>query len=314
MAENRNMAIDMAKGIGILLVVIGHTAGMKHIGQELIYSFHMPLFFIIAGYFYRPSATLDLMKNSLKRLIVPWAITLGISILICLLMKDYDEAYGFAQGIIFPDGTRDDIMILPGMHSSGAIWFLPALFWCRIVYNWIYRISTQYALIISFFVTCFSVVVGRYIFNTPCAFGIGCSATVFYAAGHIMSRHHFLDKNVPLWTIVPLFIMWVLYERYVDFEMFAYNYDITYLQDVMIAIAVSYAMLNACERITNCVKSPQGGGIRSIAMARIKFFIDSMRSYDRFVVDTIGFECMECIGVDSYKRKSDQFNRIGSNF
>ena len=39
-----------------------------------------------------------------------------------------------------------------------------------------------------------------------------------------------------------------------------------------------------------------------------------MRSYDRFVVDTIGFECMECIGVDSYKRKSDQFNRIGSNF
>ena len=38
--------IDVAKGIGIILVVLGHSMFPKHI---LISGFHMPLFFILAG-------------------------------------------------------------------------------------------------------------------------------------------------------------------------------------------------------------------------------------------------------------------------
>ena len=47
--KNRVTYLDLAKGIGIILVVLGH---MENISSELriwISSFHMPLFFVISG-------------------------------------------------------------------------------------------------------------------------------------------------------------------------------------------------------------------------------------------------------------------------
>jgi acyltransferase len=38
----RDATIDAAKGIGIILVVLGHTPGLPVILKEYIYSFHMP--------------------------------------------------------------------------------------------------------------------------------------------------------------------------------------------------------------------------------------------------------------------------------
>lgn len=62
MSEKRLRALDIAKGIAIILVVIGHAVpdATTHMGiqsdvlaimHRLIYSFHMPLFFLISGYF-----------------------------------------------------------------------------------------------------------------------------------------------------------------------------------------------------------------------------------------------------------------------
>lgn len=44
-------SIDLAKGIGIMLVLLGHGMFPWHF---LIASFHMPLFFILAGITFTP--------------------------------------------------------------------------------------------------------------------------------------------------------------------------------------------------------------------------------------------------------------------
>jgi peptidoglycan/LPS O-acetylase OafA/YrhL len=41
--------LDAAKGLGIILVVIGHVWTRGPV-RDAIYAFHMPLFFIAAGY------------------------------------------------------------------------------------------------------------------------------------------------------------------------------------------------------------------------------------------------------------------------
>ena len=41
--------LDIAKGIAILCIIIGHSFGKNRIGV-FIFSFHMPLFFILSGY------------------------------------------------------------------------------------------------------------------------------------------------------------------------------------------------------------------------------------------------------------------------
>lgn len=60
-ARTRDISLDVAKGVGIILVVIGHawrgleTAGMIgnawlfRLVDQVIYNFHMPLFFLLSG-------------------------------------------------------------------------------------------------------------------------------------------------------------------------------------------------------------------------------------------------------------------------
>ena len=47
----RNRAFDIMKGVGILSVILGHM-DIEPYWRNVIYSFHMPLFFILAGYFF----------------------------------------------------------------------------------------------------------------------------------------------------------------------------------------------------------------------------------------------------------------------
>lgn len=46
--------IDIARGIGIVFVVLGHNLWSKSLGSAVIFNFHMPLFFFLSGMFFLP--------------------------------------------------------------------------------------------------------------------------------------------------------------------------------------------------------------------------------------------------------------------
>lgn len=48
--------IDACKGIGILLVVLGHVTDSGGLLNRSIYLFHMPLFFFLSGYLHTVQA------------------------------------------------------------------------------------------------------------------------------------------------------------------------------------------------------------------------------------------------------------------
>ena len=50
LAVNRNTTISIAKGIAIILMVIAHAEAPGWL-CKFIFEFHMPLFFITAGFF-----------------------------------------------------------------------------------------------------------------------------------------------------------------------------------------------------------------------------------------------------------------------
>ena len=77
--KKRIAAYDIARGIAMLAVIVGHTntQGMPATIVDFCYSFDMPLFFIISGYFCRPDARLDrgyVLKNA-RALLLPYALT-----------------------------------------------------------------------------------------------------------------------------------------------------------------------------------------------------------------------------------------------
>ena len=72
-------SISICKGLAIILMVIGHAEAPGAI-SAFIYEFHMPLFFITAGYFFNLKYLNDeatFVKRRLKGLYVPfvkWAL------------------------------------------------------------------------------------------------------------------------------------------------------------------------------------------------------------------------------------------------
>lgn len=66
--------IDITKGFAIILMVFGHSSIPKSI-SNYIWSFHMPLFFIISGFLYNASkykSPLSLIKKRYYTLIIPY--------------------------------------------------------------------------------------------------------------------------------------------------------------------------------------------------------------------------------------------------
>ena len=63
--SNREPWIDFAKGITLLLVIIGHT--VSGVLSGAIYSFHMPLFFILSGITAKLSSSAQQFSDKTQR-------------------------------------------------------------------------------------------------------------------------------------------------------------------------------------------------------------------------------------------------------
>lgn len=124
-----SQTIDQVKGLAILLVVLGHISSPT---GTFIFSFHMPLFFFLAGIFIKISySSREYFAKGVERLIVPFLIfgALGLfatfikDILLDRPLEPLQESF---TGLLFWADTNH-------MHHYGfVLWFLPALFWGRI--------------------------------------------------------------------------------------------------------------------------------------------------------------------------------------
>jgi len=116
--------LDIAKGIGILLVVLGHNdfEALSLFIHQVIYSFHMPLFFFLSGYFLNTSTPFfDFFKKRFNALLKPYFFTIFLIYFTSISF----EKMGFNTAI-----TR----IVKSLYGSGhyldwvQLWFLPQLF------------------------------------------------------------------------------------------------------------------------------------------------------------------------------------------
>jgi len=116
--------IDIARGIGILLVVLGHNdfGYISPFGYKVIYSFHMPLFFFLSGYFLNASIPLfEFIKKRFDSLLKPY---LFIIFIIYFTSVSFEQM-GFKTAVQ---------RIVKSLYGAGyyidwvQLWFLPHLF------------------------------------------------------------------------------------------------------------------------------------------------------------------------------------------
>ena len=160
--SNRILWVDIAKGIGIIMVVFGHMIdGNSKLGMY-IWSFHMPLFFFLSGLFMSSTLSLQSVKKRARQLLLPCIIFTVIS---CIVQY-------FILG-----NTLDSLS-----HSLPVpLWFLTTLFLADVMSRYFLPISGFPYLILLCLIA--SLLCQHFDFGTVYSLSSVFPASAFYLAG-----------------------------------------------------------------------------------------------------------------------------------
>lgn len=188
--------IDIAKAIGIVLVILGHLEALSGpVWKQFAASFHMPLFFFIYGIVGMPSEStaqgaLSFIKKKLIRIMIPyflWSLiyswnALSVKQLLCIV---YGNNKTFADA---------------------GLWFCPTMFVAECISYWVSMMKKRFGQwviyacgllcgILGFLMT----EIGRHTllskYGFPFSFDIALTAVVFVLAGNVW-KTFYLDKIV----------------------------------------------------------------------------------------------------------------------
>ena len=133
----RYTEVDIARGIGIFFVVLGHSikqtqtgAGWIRILIYIIYSFHMPLFFCLSGFVsakileMHRKERISYTLSRARRLLIPY-FTIGL-LYIPVKLKMSDLA-------VKPFTVTDVWKLLIGQNPDVSLWFLYILFLIELI-------------------------------------------------------------------------------------------------------------------------------------------------------------------------------------
>ena len=134
--EGRMAFIDIAKGIGIIIVLFSHVCGFM---VKWASPFFIPLFFVTSGF-----CTNHLVKISqkVKKLIVPYFFFTLVLFLIYRSFRPVDFVGVFySRWCLYPLDHNDNIFLL--QSGNGPLWFLPAMFMSFYLYSFVQKCKSS---------------------------------------------------------------------------------------------------------------------------------------------------------------------------
>ena len=154
MIKNRDTYVDVAKGIGIMLIVSIHTEVFGVMGYPLSF-IAVPVFFFMSGFYDRAERNIgQWFPKSLRTLILP-------AIIWILIATAYGKILGYAKDRSWGENPFSLYNMTGG---NGPAWFLFALLYAKVLtwgmiriklpkfvlwggqsFNWLCRYEYQYA-------------------------------------------------------------------------------------------------------------------------------------------------------------------------
>lgn len=142
--STRNRVIDITKGLGICLVVMGHLTNQGEWQRIFIHSFHMPLFMILSGYCFKIDKISNILQKSIKKYLLIAYATIFIDILLNMLLK-----YRFT----FPSKKAwvSTFILHGGLWINIPIWFLFTLVLCQVLVTLLLKHSKAILILFTIF-------------------------------------------------------------------------------------------------------------------------------------------------------------------
>lgn len=210
--------IDISKGFAIFFIVLGHTivhSLNSHIVFNIIYSFHVPLFFIISGFTFDSinKKFLDFIKNKFIRILVPYFIWSVLFLFPYYLFGgSVDESFGNTGTFSFISNLYNIVYgvgVNAALKQNTSLWFLPALFSMEFIFYFICKFQgKKKQIFILIFLFLISVLSYKYI-TVIFPFGLNTflNLGIFFYSGYLMKKYNIVDKNYKKRYLLTAFLL-----------------------------------------------------------------------------------------------------------
>ena len=136
-SDNRIVYLDIAKGIGIILMVMGHSF-IGRVFDILLHGFHMPLFFFVSGLLFTCKADkrwLEVFLGKCRTILIPYAffglLTYGIWAALNGGRVSGAKLLNPLWHLLWYNSA--------GLVISGEFWFLSAMFFASLCFDGLFR-------------------------------------------------------------------------------------------------------------------------------------------------------------------------------
>lgn len=248
-AKNRITYIDLAKGIGIIMVVWAHANGPY---RNYIYQMHMPFFFLISGYLYNNrSGSGEFIRKRFQSLYVPFVFWNILSHTTKSLLHHIR-----LRSILIYDKNILLTLERDGQFF-GASWFLAALFLVECVYKLLDHFMKEMKYRDLVLLLLFSLLSAAGFLHTfKYMFSRTLILSMFYAAGVSVRRHQDLLSKYDHWiTAAAAGLLFLVIGRSGSANMGANQYSSPVLF-VIGSFAASYALMYLCRKADTFLAGP----------------------------------------------------------
>lgn len=207
---NRYKYLDIARGIGLMLVIISHSCGLSH----YLINFYIPLFFLVSGYIYKEGRSYgENISRKAKRLLIPY---FGYSALLfafyAAIRRNASEILESAFGIVYSRYCLYDTTQFADNRylftvANGAMWYLTAFFAASLVYHLVIDrclASKKFLAGCAAVLLAVTMALAELPILLPWSLDLACVGTLFLIVGTFLGRAKFFERdwNIPLVLLV----------------------------------------------------------------------------------------------------------------
>lgn len=244
--------VDIAKGIGIILVVLGHylfnlktafiAGDIANSTITVIYLFHMPLFFFISGFLFKENKNILIdIAYQFKNLVIPYICFFFLVVPSLLLTNNLNSItlIDFAKYLWSGRYLVDDLVSL----RLSAMWFLLCLFSTRTLYNLLttkLNTKTIWCILIVCLILAYTNSIYKPNWQLPFCLNLTLFTVIIFHLGNLYKKY---DKITVQWISIPLGILTLLSPIYLDIGTI--NIMMTYYGIPIITLACSIVTIIA---------------------------------------------------------------------
>ena len=255
MEKKRYEWIDIARGIVIISVIIGH-ADCPSLMHKGIYGFHIPFFFILSGFLYnsekwKQKGIKELIKNKWKSYVIPYFVLSFVNLFINIPVEYLGNEKIRGKELLFST-IKHFFWIFYSPNDNGKVpnciplWFLLCMFVSYVFVYFMMKYNSSVRMLICFLAMVTDFAIFKFVpYPLPWHLGTALMGMTFMYAGFLIKEYNILDK-INIYLILCLFVLG-FYSIYVNDEISMNN---NRLQNIVLllvgSVSVSMAIMGFC--------------------------------------------------------------------